>query len=132
MSGLERPSNDIRAVTFAFHLSANITDEALVEASAPLDHRVDFRVVLPSTAWLEHPNQIAWAAFEARRAFERAVQLVPSATLWHVFYAGPAPLAVAIGQQINPTMYPAVQLYEFRFKERPQYKPSIRLGLIGA
>jgi SMODS-associated and fused to various effectors sensor domain len=37
-------------------------------------------------------------------------------------------LAVAIGQQLNPMMYPPDQLYEYRHKETPKYNPSIRLG----
>ena len=61
-------------------------------------------------------------------AFELAVQCFPHAEAWHVFYAGPAPVAVAIGQQINPTMCPRVQLYEYRHKEIPPYRASIRLG----
>jgi hypothetical protein len=56
------------------------------------------------------------------------MQLVPDAAEWHLFFAGPAPLAVAIGQQLNPTMYPTIQLYEYRYKESLKYKPSIRLG----
>jgi SMODS-associated and fused to various effectors sensor domain len=55
------------------------------------------------------------------------MQLLPLAAEWHLFYAGPAPLAVVVGQQLNPTMYPAIQLYEYRHKESPRYKPSIRL-----
>jgi hypothetical protein len=115
-------------VSFIFHYSATITDDALSEVGAPLDARVDCRVAEPSTSWLRHPDQLTWAALEARRAFERAIQLFPDATLWHLFYAGPAPLAIAIGQQLNPTMYPAAQLYEYRHREQPRYKPSIRLG----
>jgi hypothetical protein len=127
VSGLDEGPHRGRAATFAFHYSAAITDDVLIEAAAPLDFRVDFRVHQPSTGWLQHPDQLIWAAFEARRAFERAVQLAPDAAAWHLFYAGPAPLAVAIGQQLNPTMYPAIQLYEYRHKESPRYKPSIRL-----
>jgi hypothetical protein len=56
------------------------------------------------------------------------MQVFPRARLWHLFYAGPAPVAVAVGQQINPTMYPPVQLYEYRHKENPRYRSSIRLG----
>src|SRR5262245_3304922 len=106
VSGLNPPSSGCRAATFLFHYSATITDDVLAEAGAPLDFRVDFRVSEPTTGWLQHPDQLAWAAFEARRAFERVMQLLPSAAKWHLFYAGPAPLAVALGQQINPTMYP--------------------------
>ena len=128
VSGLDGSSRDSRAVTFAFHYSAAITDDALIEAAAPLNCRVDFRVPRPSAGWLHHPDQLMWAALEARRAFEGAIQLAPEAVEWHIFYAGPAPLAVAIGQQLNPTMYPAVQLYEYRHKETPKYRRSIRLG----
>jgi hypothetical protein len=56
------------------------------------------------------------------------MQLVPGAVEWHLLYAGPAPVAVVIGQQLNPTMYPPTQLYEYRHNERPRYRPSIRLG----
>lgn len=129
VAGLDGKPQTCRAATFVFHYSATITDDVLTEAAAPLEFRVDFRVPEPSTGWLRHPDQLTWAAVEARRAFERAMQLVPDATAWHLFYAGPAPLAVAIGQQLNPTMYPAIQLYEYRHKESPRYKPSIRLGL---
>jgi SMODS-associated and fused to various effectors sensor domain len=106
---------------------ALVRGEVLLEAATPLDFRVDFRVPQPSTGWLQHPDQLTWAALEARRAFERAMQLASDAAEWHLFYAGPAPLAAAIGQQLNPTMYPAIQLYEYRHKETPRYKPSIRL-----
>jgi SMODS-associated and fused to various effectors sensor domain len=128
VSGLDSTPRRARAATFAFHFSAAITDHMLVEAKAPLDFRVDFRVPRPSTAWLQHPNQLIWGALEARRAFERAMQLAPDAAEWYLFYAGPAPLAVTIGQQINPTMYPPTQLYEYRHKQSPRYNPSIRLG----
>jgi len=127
VSGLERTLPDCDAATFVFHLSATITDDALTEAGAPLGCRVDVRVAEPATNWLQHPEQLKWAALEARHAFERAMQLFPRARIWHLFYAGPAPVAVAIGQQINPTMYPPVQLYEYRHKETPRYRPSIRL-----
>jgi hypothetical protein len=130
VSGLDRDPSADQGATFVFHYSAPITDDVLAEAGAPLGFRVDFRVPEPSTGWLRHPAQIAWAAQEARRAFERTMQLLPNAKEWHLFYAGPAPLAIAIAQQLNPTMYPAVQLYEYRHKEAPRYKPSIRLGTL--
>jgi hypothetical protein len=128
VSGLDHQPTTARAATFLFHLSATISDEVIVEAGAPLDFRIDFRVANPSTGWLQHPDQVTWLAQEARNAFERVMQMLPNASEWHIFYAGPAPIAVAVGQQINPTMYPQTQLYEYRHKETPRYKPSIRLG----
>jgi hypothetical protein len=35
---------------------------------------------------------------------------------------------VALGQQLNHTMCPKVQLYEYRHKGEPPYRPSILLG----
>jgi hypothetical protein len=128
VSGSDSAAPNIRSATFVFHYSAVITDEVINETGVRLDFRFDFRVPQPTTGWLQHPDQIIWGAFEARRVFERAMQLCPQAEVWHFFYAGPAPLAVAIGQQINPTMYPAIQLYEYRHKQSPKYTPSIRLG----
>jgi hypothetical protein len=128
VSGLDGDASQESAATFVFHYSAVITDETLIEANAPLGFRVDFRITEPNTGWLLHPDQLSWAAQVARRAFERAMQLLPNAKTWHIFYAGPAPLAVAIGQQLNPTMYPRTQLYEYRHKEIPRYRQSIVLG----
>ncbi len=126
--GLDSETRDADEVTFAFHFSAPVTDEVLGEAGAPLACRIDLGIDLPSTTWLQHPEQMTHAVSATRRAFEAAMRLYPTAQRWHLFYAGPAPLAIAIGQQINPTMYPVVQLYEYRHKELPRYRPSILLG----
>jgi hypothetical protein len=127
-TGLDEVVPNCRSVAFLFHLSAVITDSALGSVGDGIERRVDFRVPRPSTAWLQHPAQVKSAAFEGRQAFERAVQLYPGATTWHLFYAGPAPVAVALGQQMNPTMCPQVQLYEYRHGKAQPYRASIRLG----
>jgi SMODS-associated and fused to various effectors sensor domain len=126
ISGMDSANQRCRSVSFLFHLSAEISDTALAGLGNVQQQRIDFRVPLPSTACLQHPDQIKWIAFEARQAFERAAQLYRNATVWHL--SGPAPIAVALGQQVNPTMCPQVQLYEYRHREQPQYKASIRLG----
>ncbi len=128
VSGLDEEDSGCRVVTFLFHFSVTIADAALAELPEPGDRRVDLRVGSPSTAWLRHPDQVKWAAFEARQAFECAMQLFPACERWRVLYAGPAPVGVAIGQQLNPTMYPPVQLYEYRHKETPRYRASILLA----
>lgn len=128
ISGLDWHSRDGEVVTLALHFSATIDDNALREAGVPLDCRIDVGVDSPSTTWLRHPDQLQYAVAAVRRALEGAMRLYPRGRQWHLFFAGPAPLGIAIGQQINPTMYPAVQLYEYRQKEMPRYRPSILLG----
>jgi hypothetical protein len=128
VTGLGNGNAGCRVATFLFHLSAVITDAVVAELVEPAEQRVDFRVESPSTSWLRHPDQIRSVAAAARQAFEQAAHDLPGCTLWRVLFAGPAPIAVAIGQQINPTMYPEVQLYEYRHKATPRYRPSIVLG----
>jgi hypothetical protein len=117
VSGLDREDGTSRSAAFLFHYTAVVTDNAIEGLGVSNGPRIDFRVPHPSTGWLQHPEQVKLAAFEARRAFERAVQVYPRAETWHMFFAGPAPIAVAVGQQLNPTMCPPVQLYEYRHKE---------------
>jgi hypothetical protein len=127
-TGLGNSDAGCQVATFLFHLSAMITDAAVAELAEAGGRRIDVRVEAPSTSWLRHPNQINWIAAAAREAFEGTMRDSPACRLWRVLYAGPAPAGVAIGQQINPTMYPPVQLYEYRHKETPRYRPSILLG----
>ena len=61
VTGVDGEVRDADAVTFAFHFSAAITDEVLVEARAPLDCRIDIGVEAPSTTWLQHPEQLTRA-----------------------------------------------------------------------
>lgn len=115
-------------VTFIFHLSATVAEQDLLDANIPTRSRVDFRIPTATVSWLKHPDQISRAVVKIREAMEHAKSRVPHAKRWHVAYAGPAPLAVALGQTINPTMFPAVQLYEFRSHSNPRYQPSISLS----
>lgn len=128
VTGLGNSDAGCQVVTFFFHLSAVITEAAIAELTEPVGRRIDVRVEAPSTSWLRHSDQIKLAAAASREAFEQAMRDFPASQLWRVLYAGPAPVGVAIGQQINSTMYPRIQLYEYRHKETPRYRPSILLG----
>ena len=128
VSGVEATVSDASAIAFLFHFSAEITDAAIADVVPSSMPRIHFRVAKPGTGWLVHPDQVTWAAAAAREAFEDAMRLFPRAEIWHFFFAGPAPVGVAIGQQLNPTMYPVAQLYEYRHKSGQPYLPSIRLA----
>jgi hypothetical protein len=81
-------------------------------------------VANPSTAWLTSKAQLDELARKAREMFEIAAVRYPQSGRWHILYAGPAPGAVVIGQQLNPTMVPVVQCYEF---QRPTHIASIAI-----
>jgi hypothetical protein len=108
----------------------------LFELSAPVDALETFksrgkdcavyRCSVPdlSTGWLKSKAQLDELGRKAREMFEAAAIRYPASPRWHIFYAGPAPGGVVVGQQLNPTMIPEVQLYEF---QRPRHIPSITI-----
>jgi hypothetical protein len=112
-------------VFFMFELTAPIdASSARLRASG---EQAVYRcsVPSPSTEWLKSKGQLDELARKAREMFEMASIKYPRSSNWHILYAGPAPGAVVVGQQLNPTMVPAVQCYEF---QRPNHVPSIRIG----
>jgi hypothetical protein len=88
---------------------------------------IDIAVPEPSVHWLEASAQLDALGTTAGEVFEKLLAKYPNAC-WHLFYAGPAPGAVKVGQQLNPTMTPPTQLYEFSRSTRPRYSPSILLN----
>ena len=118
---IESPSTS-GDVLFLFELTAPI-DASLARLRIGGEQAVyQCSVPDPSTAWLKSKAQLDELARKAREMFEMASIRYPQSCRWHIFYAGPAPGAIVIGQQLNPTMIPAVQLYEF---QRPNHIPSI-------
>lgn len=109
-------------VFFLFQLTASV-DVSAVRASVGGEQALfECSVPDPSTMWLKAKSQLDELARKAREMFEVASTRFPKSRLWHIFYAGPAPGAIAVGQQLNPTMVPAIQCYEF---QRPNHIPSI-------
>ncbi len=116
-------------VAFLFELSA-IIDHQRVRSLLPAGTQIiSVSVPTPRTSWLQSPRQLIDLARTARDSFEDAMANCPRAGRWHIFYAGPAPGAVAVGQQLNPTMTPPVQFYEFR---HPGHVPSLLIEGTGS
>jgi len=112
------------AVFFLFDLTAPIEPSALLDSIYGDKAIYRCSVPDPGTAWLQQKSQLNELARKAREMFEAASVRYPSSVSWHVLYAGPAPGAVAIGQQLNPTMIPEVQLYEY---QRPHHIASMKI-----
>jgi SMODS-associated and fused to various effectors sensor domain len=109
---------------FLFELSAPIDASEVMESTGK--DRAVYRCSVSdrSTGWLKSKAQLDELARKAREMFEAAAIRFPTSPRWHIFYAGPAPGGVVVGQQLNPTMVPTVQLYEF---QRPRHIPSITI-----
>lgn len=113
-------------IAIKFELSAIVRDDAVADVAAP-QATIGVSIPDPTTAWLKHPGQLVALGQLARSVFEKCLRTFPHAKIWHVFYAGPAPGAVLIGQQINPTMSPKIQLYEYQQGRTPAYQASVLL-----
>jgi len=120
--------NGVGDVAILFHLSASITDDDIAELKMSFLGKINIRVSSPNTGWLRHADQLKKIATYARMVFEDCLAHYPKSTKWHIFFAGPAPAGVIIGQQANPTMCPPIQLYEFKKNRTPAYEPSIIIG----
>jgi hypothetical protein len=112
-------------VLFSFQLTAPINTSGVKKAISSQRAVYECFVPDPSTSWLKSKSQLDELARKSREMFETASASYPRSTKWHILYAGPAPGAVVVGQQLNPTMVPLVQLYEFQF---PAHVASITIS----
>lgn len=129
MAGLPRsPVRGAGDLAICFNLSATILEYHLDDLGRRFMGRVDLRVRRPGIGWLRDEHQLSDFASVCREVFEGCTSLFPRAKAWHLFCAVPAPAVVVLGQQLNPTMTPPVQLYEFDRRTQPSYQPSLTLG----
>lgn len=126
--GLPRKVNRKKGeIIICFEISASVETSQMRGLGLNQLGVIRFQVSQPSTSWLREECQLEELGEKARETFEAILRMYPSAKCWHLLVATPAPIAVKIGQSLNPTMTPPVQLYEFVSSTTPQYLPSIRL-----
>lgn len=115
-------------VVICFEISAQIQKAHCNAVGQNVIGTVSLRVQRPSTSWLRSIGQLDDLGMMAHEMFESIQSRFPNATCWHILVAAPAPAAVRIGQAMNPSMTPLVQLYEFNRSTTPAYITSLRLG----
>lgn len=115
-------------IVICFEISATIQKAHRKTVGRNIIGQVCLQVSRPSTAWLRSSDQLDAIWKKTHEMFESIQSLFPNATCWHLLMATPAPVAVRIGQAMNPTMIPPVQLYEFNRSTVPSYTKSISLG----
>lgn len=123
-----KPTKKTTDIAICFHVSTTITARAVADTRIRFGQIIHVSVSCPGTGWLQSESQLKELENVIRELFETCVNLFPNCRKWHLFCAVPAPVAVLIGQQLNPTMTPLVQLYEFMQSTQPAYQPSFILG----
>jgi len=87
---------------------------------------VDLTVPHPNVMWLLRPEQLLELSSRFREVLHAVEKYIPEVQRIHLFYAGPTPGAIALGQAINPRMAPPTLLYQY---QRPRYKHVLTLRM---
>ena len=107
-------------------IRVSLSAEARPEPKLRYGLEVDIRVPAPSVAWLRAPEQLS----ELTRVYGEALAATRarSCRRIHLYYAGPAPGAVAFGRAYNPRMNPELVVYEYRRGRSPSYERALVLN----
>lgn len=88
---------------------------------------VDVALVQPHEDALSTPGALTEVVKDFNRALAGLRNLCPRLTAIHVFASVPVGMALRLGTQINPTIYPDVVTYQYRRQDQPRYKEAIVL-----
>lgn len=122
-----RPIDEPCEVTLRVSFSSRVA-EADAKASAPgASYHVEIGVREPSKMWLRTEERLRAAAAAIREVLASLRDRFPRCTTLHVFAAVPTPIAVALGQAVNPRMDPPVALYEYSRQRAPCYRLALVL-----
>lgn len=108
-------------------LSAKVGQHETDEVIPDLPVQIDIFVDEPSLLWIRSPKQLDYLGNIFRNVLAEIRTKIPYCQHIHLFYAGPAPGAVIIGQQINPRMNPPVHTYEYSRQDSPRYELALTL-----
>lgn len=129
VSGLpDEPDPTVEDVCVRFSLSAVVSDQDVAGVCPDGAPTVEMRVDDPDRLWLQHRSQLDTLRRSFRRLWKQVRRRFPAVERIHVFYAGPAPGAVALGQSHNPRMEPPLLLYEYDRSSTPRYEHVLTLG----
>ena len=89
-----------------------------------------FRITanVPGREWLKYRKQLDDFTSAYYHALSQIRRQNPFIKTFHLFYAGPTPLAFRIGQAINDTMMSRFVTYNFNEQSIPRYKKIFEFG----
>lgn len=106
-------------------VSARVTPAVTSKIVRGQPVQFDIAVKNPDVAWLTSSSQVAQVALAFRAVLANIRAHLPRCRRVHLFAAVPAPVALSLGQAINPRMNPPVHLYEYG---SPKYRHVLTLG----
>jgi hypothetical protein len=124
--------NGMCDVVVRVSLSAPIDPEDTRAAVTRAAAEIDIDVAQPHVMWFRSREQLAVLAQRVRDVLHLVSAKAPGCTRVHLFYSGPTPGALVIGQAINPRMMPEVALYQYSRQASPRYEHALTLTVKGA
>lgn len=125
---LDEINQNLNEMLIKISLSTKILDTQIGGLGFNTENKIEITVDNPSEDWLRVESQIIELSRLFRNILANLRKNAPNLNIIHLFYAGPTTSAIAIGRQINPKMIPLIQLYEFDWNRRPNYRKSILIG----
>jgi len=115
-------------VVIRVSVSARVTAAVTRKVVRGAPVQFDIAVKQPDVAWLTSASQVVQLVQAFRAVLANIRAQVPRCRRIHLFAAVPAPVAVALGQAINPRMNPPVRLYEYDSQRSPKYRHVLTLA----
>lgn len=114
-------------VVIRISISSQVWEQQVEDVVPGLPIQTHIFVDHPSLTWIRSEAQIERFATVFRNVLAEIRAKVPRCNGIHLFIAAPAPIVLAVGQQINPRMNPPVHLYEFSRQSTPNYTYALSL-----
>lgn len=114
-------------VALRISISARVSEPDARAGAPAAAHHVELRVPDPSTTWLRSGARLRAVTRQLRYTLAALRNRFPECSKIHVFAAVPTPVAIALGQAINPRMDPPVALYEYARQRAPRYRFALTL-----
>lgn len=108
--------NPSEPVLLKIEISAKIDNESIKQLDIPMNNLYSLSVKNPSVNWLQTQNKLNEVCREYRKLFEQISGIYKKSEI-NLFYAGPIPVAIFIGQIYNPRIYPPLIIYNWQKNE---------------
>mgnify|MGYP001155638020 CR=1 FL=1 len=87
---------------------------------------VSFEIASPDVKAVLYKQDVSYIQSEIKREVEKLLQEQDYEKV-HLFYAGPAGLALEIGRGINPNIWPKVYSYQHSVRSKPRYQYALTI-----
>jgi len=119
---------DEKEIALSICITAKILKEDIYGVVPRNTSIVKLEVKEASRNWLQEEKQLKIFRKVFLGLLDKILTSRPKLELIHIFSACPTPIAFIIGSLINPSMFPAVQTYNYYVKESPSYTKAIRFN----